>query len=80
MREKATSFGCSLGGCVIYLLVLFLPGWWSVNFITNVVFCKDAPWWADALVGLFVSGITVPVALIVWFLRLLGVDVAWGCH
>lgn len=79
MSYKDESESLGFWGCLIYFAFAFVPGAMSVNFITNAIFCKNAPWWADFIVGIFVQSVTIPVAIILWFIRLLGVDISWGC-
>ncbi len=71
--------GCGCTAYFIGLLLASLPGWWGINFLTNAVFCKDVPWYYDWLAGLFLSPFTLLPAVFIWFLRLCGVDVSWGC-
>ncbi len=69
------SSGC---GCYAWLIILFINltiGGISVNYLTNSLFSKNLPFWADALIGLFGGEIAIPAAIIVWILRICGVDV-----
>ena len=67
MKEKA---GC---GVVLFILLLNVTiGAWSVDYILNW-FSRDIPWIGDAVIGLFVGELSIPVAIIGWILQLFGV-------
>lgn len=62
-------------GCIILLVILLLNitvGAWSVGEILSWV-GKNIPLWADALIGLFVGEISIPVAIVGWLLKACGV-------
>jgi len=62
------------GTCLIFMLLFNITiGAMSINYITNY-FGKDAPWWGDAIIGLFLAELSVPAAIILWFLKLIGVN------
>ena len=44
----------------------------SVDYILSW-FSKDIPFIADMIIGIFVSAISMPVAIVEWILRLFGV-------
>jgi hypothetical protein len=67
---KETNMGC--GTAIIILLINLTIGAWSVGEILSW-FGKDIPWIGDMLIGLFVSEISIPVAIVGWILRLFGV-------
>jgi hypothetical protein len=60
-------------GCIIVILIINLfAGAISVNYILSW-FDKYIPLWADAIIGLFVAEISVPVAIVGWILKICGV-------
>lgn len=64
--------GCAYGiwlGIVLFNLAL---GGMAVNYLLEVWFTKDIPWYGDVLIGLFVAEIAVPAAIVTWLLRLFG--------
>ena len=63
-----TSFGCFITVLVFNLIV----GGWSVNYLAETFTGKLLPALAAVLVGTFVAELTVPAAIVVWALQLLG--------
>jgi len=73
MSKSVGGIGC---GCLTFVLLFNLTiGGISVNYLSNQLFSKDLPWWADGIIGLFAGEVSVPAAIIVWILRICGVDV-----
>lgn len=67
-----TSTSC---GCLIAILALNLTvGAMCFAYSLRSILGADVPWWADALGGLFLGQITIPLAVICWVLRLAGLD------
>jgi hypothetical protein len=62
--------------CGCYLLVFVfnvLVGGWSVSYLITTFLDKTIPFWGAMLIGLFTAEISVPVACVVWLLKLFGV-------
>ncbi len=69
--ETESKFKC---GCYLLVVVLnFLIGGWSVNYLLLVFLEKMIPFWGAGLIGLFSGEITIPVAVVVWLLKYFGV-------
>jgi hypothetical protein len=66
----------TLATCGIYLLIavvnLFLGGI-SVQYLIEVFTTKVIPFWGAAIIGLFAGEITIPVAVIVYLLKLFNI-------
>jgi len=64
--------GCS---CLVWLVILasnIFIGAMAVNYLLQVWFSKDIPWFGDALIGLFLAEVAVPAAIVTWLLRFFG--------
>jgi hypothetical protein len=60
-------------GCYIFVLIFnLLVGGWSVNYLL-LLLGKNIPFFWDTLIGIFTAEISVPVAVVVWILKSLGV-------
>lgn len=60
-------------GCIVFIILANITiGAWSVGEIL-MWFGKSLPLWADALIGLIVAEVSVPVAIVGWILRVCGV-------
>ncbi len=58
-------------GCFFAALAFNLTlGTMSVNYISNVWFQKDIPWYGDMIVALFAAEFTVPAAIATWVFQL----------
>lgn len=70
MKIKSKNIGCLT---VITILLLHLSiGAWSVIEILSW-FGKSIPIWGNAIIGLFTAEFSVPIAIVGWILRILGV-------
>ena len=66
----------NVGGCGCYIAILvfnLLFGGWSVNWLLETLFSKNISFFWDAVIGLFVGEISIPVAVIGAILRHFGV-------
>ena len=74
MRKNDDSYA----GCGCYLLVFLVLniglGGLSFNYCLWFVFGKDVPWYADAICGLILAEITIPVMMVCWILNLCGIS------
>lgn len=59
-------------GHLIGLAIGVWLGAWAFQYLLQTFAHKDIPWYLDALVGLFAGAITIPVAVVVWVLKLAG--------
>jgi predicted membrane-bound spermidine synthase len=69
-HSSSSDLGC--GTLIAILLINLVLGAWSINYIL-MWFGKDIPFIADALIGLFVGEISIPVAFVGWLLKVCGV-------
>ena len=70
MKIKSEKAGCLT---VIFILLLNLSiGAWSVIEILSW-FGKSIPLWGNVIIGLFTAEFSVPIAIVGWILRILGV-------
>lgn len=60
--------GCSL----VILLMNVILGGWSVNLLLDL-FGKNIPFFWDVVIGLILGQFTIPAALVVKILQMLGV-------
>jgi len=68
--KRFIGFQC---GCILLIPLINLSvGGWSVHYLLNVFFDKDIPWYGDALIGLFVAELSIPVAIVIALLQWLG--------
>jgi hypothetical protein len=69
-------------GCVLpwlaFLTFNVALGAWTFSYCLWALTGRTAPWWADAVCGLVGGEVTVPLALILWVLRLAGVETRIG--
>ncbi len=75
MRDKAEVASIIGGPCGCWLLIVIFNvvlGGWSVDVLL-ALFDKDIPFWGDALIGLIVGEVTIPVALVYTILHYFGV-------
>lgn len=74
LKVKLNGDGGNIGcGCIIFVMIFnLIIGAWSVAEILSW-FGKDIPIFADALIGLFVAEISVPIVFIGWILKVCGV-------
>ena len=57
-------------GCFIILMVVnFLVGGWSVNYLLNFFVSKVIPFFWAGVIGIFAGEISIPVAIIVAILH-----------
>jgi hypothetical protein len=72
MKEEANSlFSC---GCVLAVLIFnALLGSWSVNYLLLVFAGKVIPFIGALVIGLIAGEFTIPIAVIVYILKLFGV-------
>ena len=70
MFIKSKNTGCLT--VIIILLINLSIGAWSVIEILSW-FGKSIPLWGNALIGLFTAEFSVPIAIVGWILRILGV-------
>ena len=71
MKARATfTIGCM--PIIMILLFNFTIGGLALDYILGY-FGKNIPFIADALIGTFLGELTIPVALIMWLLQLVGV-------
>lgn len=70
MREEKNIIGCL--GWLMYAVGSGVISGLSVDYILSW-FSKDIPFIADMIIGIFVSAISMPVAIVGWILRLFGV-------
>ena len=69
-RERNTNTWIT---CILYLLIFVfnvLVGGWSVVYLIETFLAKTIPFWGAMLIGLFTAEFTVPVAVVVWLLKL----------
>lgn len=59
-------------GVLAIMLINITIGAWSVNEILSW-FGKSIPIWGDALIGLFVGEFSIPIAIVGYILKVLGV-------
>ena len=74
MREEKNMEEVKIG-CLEWLMYAVGSGvisGLSVDYILSW-FSKDIPFIADMIIGIFVSAISMPVAIVGWILRLFGV-------
>lgn len=72
MHRRNSEGGC---GCLLGIIVAIINlsiGAMSVNYILSW-FGKDIIWIGDAIIGLILGEISIPVAIVGWLLRLFGV-------
>lgn len=69
--------GASFGGCavVVGLFNLFI-GTWTFSYDLWIIFGKQAPLLIDAICGLILGEVTVPLAMVLWLLNVGGVHFA----
>lgn len=60
-KESKVNCGCLTAIFIFNLLF----GGWSVDYLTNQVFIKNLPFWADIVIGLFTAQLSVPAAIVV---------------
>lgn len=70
MKKHTNSMGCL--PIIIILVINITIGAWSVGEILSW-FGKDIPFIGDALIGLFVGEVSIPVAIVGWLLKLFGI-------
>jgi hypothetical protein len=71
MNNNKSLFNC---GCMLAVMIFnILVGSWSVDYLLNFFLAKDIPFIGDALIGLIVAEISVPVAVVIWLLQMFGV-------
>lgn len=58
-------------GCMVTVMILnVILGGVSFHYCLWSIFGKDIPWYGDAVFGLFAGEVTIPLAVVVWILRL----------
>jgi hypothetical protein len=62
LSEDIISLGLMLLACFAYVATCG----WSVNYLLWTFLEKSLPFWGATLVGLFVGGVSLPLAIIVW--------------
>jgi hypothetical protein len=76
-RSSSGSDGSIVGvqcGCMILvILVNFIIGTWSVNYLLLEFLGKTIPAIGALLIGLVAGEVTIPVAIVIWLLKLFGV-------
>ncbi len=75
MRSSSSSdanFIANCGCIILILLVNFIVGTWSVNYLLLEFAGKTIPTIGAFVIGLFAGEITVPAAIIVWILKAFG--------
>lgn len=74
MREEENMEEVKIGclGWLMYAVGSGVISGLSVDYILSW-FSKDIPFIADMIIGIFVSAISMPVAIVGWILRLFGV-------
>lgn len=70
---KQESAGTTLVNCGCLLIFNLLIGGWSVNYLLDAFLGKTIPFIGAALIGLVAGEVSVPVAIVVWLLRLFNV-------
>lgn len=66
--------GCGFAFAIVVFNLII--GGMSVNYLSNSIFHKNLPMWADVLIGFFAGELSVPAAVVVWILKACGVDVS----
>lgn len=62
-------------GCWVSLLILQLAvGAFTFNYCLQNILGKDVPWYVDIVAGLFLAEFTLPLAVLIWVLKLAGVE------
>lgn len=69
MREGTGFIGCAL----IILIINLTVGGWSVIYLVENLLHKAISWPWAILIGLFAGELTVPLAILVWLLKMAGV-------
>lgn len=74
MREEKNMEEVKIGclGWLMYVVGSGVISGLSVDYILSW-FSKDIPFITDMIIGIFVSAISMPVAIVGWILRLFGV-------
>ena len=65
-----TKTGC---GCGVLAFNVAFGGWLFDYCLWNII-GKNVPWYADLIAGLFCGQFALPCAVVVWILKLCGVD------
>ena len=69
--ETKDGVGC---GCLIAAVIFNLAlGGWSVDYLLQLFAGKDIPFWADAIIGLIVGEVSIPLAIVCALLHYFGV-------
>jgi len=72
-EDLKAEVGVRCGCWLIVALFNAVAGGMSVQYLIEVFANKVIPFWWAALIGLFVGELSIPVAIVVWLLRLFGV-------
>lgn len=76
LDEESPGIVVGACGCFVFVWLFFaMIGGWLFQYSLYSITGKDAPWWADVIGGIVLSGFLVPLAVLCWILRLAGVDV-----
>lgn len=73
MRRNSDNSWFTCGCYSIILLLNLLFGGVSVNYLLEVFLSKTIPLFWAVVIGIFAGQFTIPVAVIVWVLKLTGV-------
>lgn len=72
MKHHRRTFGTYITtqlGCLLLVLIFNLcVGGWSVDYILKFL-GRDVPFIVDALIGLFVAQLSVPIAVVLWIFQ-----------
>lgn len=77
MRRGAAAgfglFGFGLLGCLGVLALNLTIGGMAFDYSLMFLVGKDVPWYADAIAGLFLGELAIPLAIACWISSLCGV-------
>lgn len=74
MGSDNTPLGCSIVMLIIVAAYHFVVGPCLFAYCLWHIVGKDIPWYADLVCGLIGAEIWLPVAIVVWVLRLCGIE------
>lgn len=65
-RVNAAAGGFSCGCILAFIAFNISIGAWAFDGCLDMLWGKDIPWYGDAICGLFLAEIAIPVAIVCW--------------
>ena len=75
MMKRYSTYDWSWGTiivAIVLIIIIVLSGGWSSNYILQL-FGKDIPFVFDIIIGVFTGQVIIPIAVVVYILKLCGV-------